>query len=155
MTAEHFIHLTLETSLVGGILKSCGLRPCDPYYKDYRQEVCLHLWQLWHRCANNPHTFSQQAFTYGRSRLLDSLRKEKNKINTVEILPEHDAAIPLGDGLTLEDFLQQLTPLQQNICHGLFHQEQIKKIAEKNHLSRGKIYRELTQIRQVAKNYFI
>lgn len=154
MEHQNFQDLTLKTSLIPGILKSCGQHPASPTYQDYHQELWTLLWQLWQQVRGDVPEFEKRAFTFGRSRLIDLLRKQQRQIIAAPLLPEMDTPTPFVESASLVAFLKTLTPNEKNLLAGILQGYTLTELTHLLHCSRTKLYRDLEKLRNKAREFF-
>lgn len=148
-------YLTTHPSLVPGILKSCNLPSYHAFYLDYQQEAYLILWQLWQQHAPNTAAFEKVAFTFTRCRLLDLIRRAVFLENKTESLSDTwDLPSEAVDELVFTTFLTTLTPFEKDLCLALCEEENLTQVAKQLQVSRNRVYRHLTSLKEKAKKFF-
>lgn len=157
MNAEKIFeaHLNNQTSLISGVLKNCGITRRQPDYEDYEQDVRLYLFQAWQRANHSVDDFHRIAYTYARSRVLDSIRQRDRR--EVEVpcsysADEHITPTYDPDSLHLENFLLSLSPEELAICTLYLHGKNLVEISDELHISRGALNNKIRRMRDRAKD---
>ncbi len=152
---ENFLtFLATHPTLVPGILKSAQIYKNHPNYEDYQQEVLLILLQAYQK-EESEEAFEKVAFTLGKCRLIDLLRKETRKSQHLTPLPEDfDISFEEEDAFTTKEFYLLLTPFEKEICLTLQREPNKKALANKLRIPRCQLYRHLKKIQEKAEKFY-